>query len=90
MTKRIVAKVGSYEKDGETKGVYTNIGVIMENDNGEFVLLEPAVSLAGILMQQRIMNPGKTGNKVMCSVFGDEKREKKPEVSDDEIDSIPF
>ena len=27
MTKRLVAKVGQYEKDGQTKGKYTEIGI---------------------------------------------------------------
>jgi len=30
----LAVKTGTYEKDGETKNRYENIGVIMENDEG--------------------------------------------------------
>lgn len=72
MTKRITAKVGEYEKDGQTKGRYVDIGVILSNDNGEYALLDPTVNLAGVLTQQNMMNHRngkKTGDKVMCSIF---------------------
>lgn len=72
MVKRLTAKVGEYEKDGETKGRYVDIGVILSNDNGEYALLDPTVNLAGVLTQQNILGHAK-GNKprdrVMVSVF---------------------
>jgi len=73
MTKKIMAKVGEYEHDGQTKGRYVEIGVIAENANGEFVLLNPSVNLAGVLVQQRHFaatnKKGKPGDMVFCSVF---------------------
>jgi hypothetical protein len=70
--KRLAVKIGEYEKDGQTKGRYQNIGVIMQNDNGEFLLLDPTVSLAGCLTAQNMMNHRagrKTGDRLMVSVF---------------------
>lgn len=84
--KRISAKVGSYEKDGVTKGIYIKIGVILSNDKGEFVLLDPSVNLAGVLIQQRLAS-GKSSDKVICSIFVDEKRAQGPDrpIEDDEV-----
>lgn len=36
----IVATVGSYTKNGETKSKYKNVGVIMEKDGKPFILLD--------------------------------------------------
>lgn len=77
MTKRLAAKVGEYEKDGKTKGRYVDIGVILSNDNGEFVLLDPTVSLSGVMMQQRILAQAtgkKVGDRVMASVFDNDRQ----------------
>jgi hypothetical protein len=72
MTKRIVAKVGEYEKDGQTKGEYQEVGVILENENGEFLLLDPGVSIAGLMLKQNAL-AAKTGKQsremVMASIF---------------------
>ena len=68
----LAIKVGEYEKDGEKKGKYTNVGVLMQGENGMFALLDPTVDLAGALVCQRLLNPQKAGDRVMCSVF--EKR----------------
>ena len=51
--KKLLAKVGSYQKDGQTKNKYVELGVVMSNDNGDFILMNP-VSLSGILIQQNI------------------------------------
>ena len=55
MVKRLMVKTGEYQKDGQTKGRYTEVGVIMSNDKGEYALLDPAVNLAGVLLQQKIL-----------------------------------
>jgi hypothetical protein len=68
MSKKITAKTGTYQKDGETKNRYQDIGVILSNDNGEYILLDPGVSLAGILAKQNTMN-GESRSNVMCSIF---------------------
>lgn len=72
MSKRITAKVEEYQKDGETKGKYVELGVILENQNGEFILLDPTVNLAGVLAKQNAMEFKKGGqmrDNVMCSIF---------------------
>lgn len=77
MAKRLVAKVGEYQRDGQTKGEYVRIGVILSNDNGEYALIDPTVNLAGVLTKQNLMAHGKGGkprDKVMVSIFTDEPR----------------
>lgn len=72
MVKRLMVKTGEYQKDGQTKGRYTEVGVIMSNDKGEYALLDPAVNLAGVLIQQKILadaNGGRSGDRVMVSIF---------------------
>jgi hypothetical protein len=82
MAKRLAVKVGEYESNGETKGEYLNIGVILEGrEGGEFVLLDPSINLAGALMKQNILNR-KNGKDIkdslMVSVF-DGDRGGKPQ-----------
>lgn len=72
MARQIKAKVGEYEKDGKTKGEYVDIGVLMSNENGEYIMLSPMVDLAGVVMKQRLLAQEKgkqPGNLVMCSIF---------------------
>ena len=72
MTKRLSAKVGEYKKDGDTKGEYVQIGVILNNDNGEFLLLDPTVNLAGVLAKQNALEFKKGGqmrDNVMCGIY---------------------
>ncbi len=72
MAKRLSAKSGEYTKDGQTKGEYTQIGVILNNDNGEYLLLDPTVNLAGVLAKQNILalNSGKNQrDNVMCGIY---------------------
>ena len=74
MAKRIAAKVGEYQKDGKTKGEYAKIGVILNNDNGEYILLDPTISMAGVLAKQNAL-ARKTGKQerdmVIASIFDD-------------------
>ena len=71
--KRLTAKVDEYQKDGQTKGKYIELGVLnTANDGGEYILLDPTVNLAGVLVKQNAMNaqhgkPAKTS--IMVSVF---------------------
>ena len=72
--KKLVAKVGEYtNNNGETKGRYTNIGVLMTgSDGGEYMLLDPTVNIAGVFALQSAMN-AKNGkqdsDRVMVSVW---------------------
>lgn len=43
----LAVKTGSYEKAGETKGRYLNVGCVMKNDKGMFILLERTFNPAG-------------------------------------------
>lgn len=70
--KRLTAKVGEYQKDGQTKGRYVDLGVIMANDNGEYIMLDPSVSLAGVLAKQNSMARSKgkqERDSVMVGIF---------------------
>ena len=100
MTKRLMIKVDEYQKDGQTKGKYVELGVILSGENGEYALINPSVSNAGCLMQQRVMNQGKEkkgkGDMVMCSIFerdrdsGQSQDSPAPAVGEDFNDSVPF
>ena len=105
MSKKLVAKTGEYMKDGQLKGRYTTIGVFLQNDNGEYLLLDPSVSLAGVLAKQNELsaknNQPMRGN-VMCGVFEDQPQQNRQQnrqqpqqtpqapAMDDFSDDIPF
>jgi len=78
MSKRIAAKTGEYQKDGQTKGEYTKLGVMLNNSNGEYMLLDPSISLAGVLVKQNAL-AAKTGGQqrdmVMISIFDDNQQQ---------------
>ena len=44
----IVAKTGSYQKDGETKNRYLNVGSIIKGDNGPYMIMERTFNPAGL------------------------------------------
>jgi hypothetical protein len=44
----VVVKTGSYQKDGEMKNRYENIGVVMDNGDGPFMLLKRTFNPAGV------------------------------------------
>jgi len=78
MAKRIVAKTGEYQKDGQTKGEYTKLGVMLNNNNGDYMLLDPSVSLAGLLIKQNTL-AAQSGcqqrDMVMISIFEDDNQQ---------------
>ena len=79
MSKDIVAKTGEYtNREGEKKSEWTKVGVLMSNDNGEYILLDPTINLSGVLQKQNMLaveqkkagnEKARTGKAVMCSVF---------------------
>ena len=85
--KKLVAKVGTYQKDGETKNRYQDVGAIMSNSNGEYALLNPAVNLAGLLLQQNAMS-GENRTSVMISVFDNDNRQ-QPQQQPAQNNSAP-
>ena len=79
MAKRIVAKVGEFQnQQGETKGEYAKLGVLLNNNNGDYMLLDPSVSLAGVLIKQNSL-AAKLGkdqrDMVMISIFDDDNQQ---------------
>lgn len=78
MAKKLSVKIGEYQKDGQTKGRYVNIGVIMQSsDGGEYVLLDPTVSLAGIMQQQNTLAMQKNEqlrDRIMVGVFEEDQQ----------------
>ena len=77
MTKRLAAITGEYvsKQDNQQKGEWTNVGVLIIGQNGkEYAMLDPAVNLAGILLQQNLLALKKgeaPRDMVMLSVFDD-------------------
>jgi hypothetical protein len=72
--KKLTAKIGEYvNAQNETKGRYANIGVMMtSNDGGEYMLLDPTVSMGGIFALQQAYNAsqGKApSDRIMVSVW---------------------
>jgi hypothetical protein len=105
MAKRISAKIEEYQKDGQTKGKYVDIGVIMQNANGEYMMLNPSVDLAGVLLMQNVLalNTAKEARgNVMCSIFDNDNQSSAPAQrqpqqapaapapGDDDFNKIPF
>lgn len=82
MTKRVVAKTGEFQNaQNETKGEYTRLGVVLSNENGEYMLLDPTISLAGVLAKQNAhaIKQGKpVRDSVMVSFFSDENHQQQP------------
>lgn len=44
----VSAKVGSYQKDGETKTIWKTVGQIRDDGNGEYLLLDKTFNPAGL------------------------------------------
>ena len=44
----LVVKTGEYQKNGETKSRYENIGTMMIGDNGPFIILKRTFNPAGV------------------------------------------
>lgn len=74
----LAVKVGSYQKDGQEKGRYQNIGAVLQKDDGgKFLIIESWFNPAGIAHE-----PGKG---IMVSMFDPEKKATSSSASDDEI-----
>ena len=73
MTKRLSAVVGEYQKDGQQKAEWVNIGIIgVGKNNKEYVLLDPTINLAGILLKQNVLAQKRNeapSDMVMTSIF---------------------
>lgn len=99
MSKDIVAKTGEYtNREGETKSEWTKIGVILSNQNGEYILLDPSVNLSGVLQKQNMLameqrkagnEKARTGKAVMCSVFDREANQGGQQSSQPRTQEMP-
>lgn len=66
--KELKIAAGKYKNaEGEEKTRYINLGVMMEGENGPYLLVDPGINLAAY------MQPGK--DRVIVSIF--DKRPKK-------------
>ncbi|KHD88825.1 MAG: hypothetical protein OM95_06815 [Bdellovibrio sp. ArHS] len=74
----LAVKTGEYQKDGQTKGRYQNVGAVMESEKGQFILLDKTFNPAGI-------QDGK--NSVLIHMF-EEKKEQNSDSFNDDV--IPF
>ena len=79
MAKRIVAKIGEYtdKQSNQQKGEYTKLGVMLNNANGDYMLIDPCINLAGVLIKQNAL-AAKTGkdqrDMVIISIFDDDNQ----------------
>lgn len=77
MTKRLSAVVGEYtdKQSGQQKADWANVGIIGVSKNGkEYMLLDPSVSLAGVLLKQNVLAMSKNeklSDMVMISIIED-------------------
>ena len=72
----LAAKVGTYEKNGETKGRYKNVGLILENEEGKkMVMIDPTFNFAAVRRED-----GK--DMVMVSMF--EPKDKQQSTTGEE------
>jgi hypothetical protein len=44
----LAVKTGSYQKDGQEKGRYENVGSVMQGDKGQFLILKRTFNPAGV------------------------------------------
>ena len=81
MAKKLSAKIGEFtDNQGNTKGRYANLGVVLSNNNGEYLLMDPTVDLGGVLALQNMMARAKgqqERDRVMVSVFDDSNQQRQ-------------
>ena len=62
----LAVKTGEYESNGQTKGRYENVGKVLRNDNGQFMLLKKTFNPAGV---------DSNGDMIMVSMFEPKARD---------------
>jgi len=92
--KKLTAKIGEYTNaQNEVKGRYANLGVMMpSNDGGEFMLLDPTVSLGGIFALQQAHNAtqGKApSDRIMVSVWEENNQQQAPQQQQQNYQQAP-
>jgi len=64
MSKKLAVANGNYQKDGQEKTRWVNVGVILEKNGKEFMLIDPTINFAAFPREQ-----GK--DMVMVGIFDD-------------------
>lgn len=81
----VTVVTGKYQKDGEEKNRYENIGAVVQGDNGPFLLLKRTFNPAGIPSDRET---------IVCSLFKAEGQSAAPAApakpAPDVDDEIPF
>lgn len=73
----MVVKIGEYQKDGQTKGRYRNIGSILEGEDGKmFVLIDPHFNFAAIKRER---------DMVLVGLYEPKPKEDKPQAVSEEV-----
>ncbi len=85
--KELAVVVGSYQKDGQTKKKYKNVGSLMQMDDGsQMILLDRSFNPAGI--------PHKEGSEnIILSMFDPKQKDGAapvPAKKQEQEDDIPF
>ncbi len=87
-THDIVIKAGEYQdREGNQKSRWVNIGAVMKNDKGAYLLLDPGINLAAYMQEGR--------DRVIASLFEAKPRQHAPQQPAgvppvDPNDKIPF
>jgi len=66
-------KTGTYSVNGEEKGRYMNVGVVMSGEKGMYILLDKTFNPAGIVDDKR---------SVLISMFEPKTKDSKPVQSE--------
>lgn len=64
MAKKLMVANGKYTKDGQEKTNWQQVGVILESNGKEFMLIDPTINFAGFDRQGK--------DRVMVSIFEDQ------------------
>ena len=82
----IVAKIGEYHSNGETKNRYLNVGAVMSGEHGPYMLLNKTFNPAGV--------PGDLNkDSILLSLFEPRDRQDNPAPAASksvDYDGIPF
>ena len=79
----VAVKVGTYQKDGQDKARWQNVGVVLKNDEGNMMMiLERSFNPAGV--------PFKAGENTIILSFFDPKGSSQPAPVKQVEEEIPF
>lgn len=76
----LAVKTGEYEQSGQTKSRYENVGKVLRNDNGQFMLLKKTFNPAGV---------DSNGDMIMVSMFEPRQRDGQRQQGGGNYDAPP-